>query len=303
MPFRLIFLSILITIFCGCSDSSDSRPKNEATQINPVIAAAEAAAIETLDLHLEARNNLDADLIASANNYPNVRMLVDNIQVFETHEIYQSVEENITMPNLASSEWDHSEWDEVRVIQSSADKVHLAVEWSRINKDGDRYLSRLQFYFVTNYEGHWGIQIRSPLQDADLLSDQYSRSNPEAESAAREVLNKYMEARNNRDSEALASLNQYPHVLLRGTELKVFSTPEEYASHEENTVIHSLDYSEWDHSELDSVEVVQSSENKVHLAYTCSHFNVVGECSSIEEGLWVITKVDDRWVILGRSMF
>ena len=112
-----------------------------------------------------------------------------------------------------------------------------------------------------------------------------------------------MEARNNRDSKGLAALNHYPQMLLDGIDLKIFNTPEDYISYEENTVMHALDYAEWDHSELDNVAVIQSSPNKVHLVIGCGHFNVVGESCGREEGLWVIIKIGDRWLIHGRSMF
>ena len=308
MPANMKF-SYLVAICCSiillgaCSDGSDSHPTGKATEKSPAIIAAESAALEVLDLHLEARNNLDPELISSANNYPNARILINFIQVFDTYESYRDFEEQFVMPQQEASEWDHSVWDEIRIIQSSEDKVHLAVNWSRINGDGDRFLSRPQFYFVTNLEGHWGIQIRSPLMEVDLLIHESARIDPSAEEAALDVLRNYIDARNNRDSESIAALNHYPLALLDGVELKFFNTPEEYISYEENTVIHSLDYAEWDHSELDKFEVIHSGPNKVHLVYTCQHIDVVGECTNVEEGLWVVTKVEDRWGILGRSMF
>ena len=54
-------------------------------------------------------------------------------------------------------------------------------------------------------------------------------------------------------------------------------------------VIHGLDYAEWDHSMLDNFEVIQSGPAKVHLTYSCQHIDAFGECTDIEEDLWVIT--------------
>lgn len=301
--FKAMCFSLTLALLHGCSDSSDSLTSDKAMEKSPAIVAAETAALEVLDLHLEARNNLDPEAIASANNYPNLRIREDHIQVYETHDIYRSVEELVVMPPMETSEWDHSEWDEIEIIQSSENKVHLAVDWSRINKDGDRYISSTQFYIVTNEEDHWGIQIRSPLVEVDLLTHESSRIDPDAEEAALDVLKNYIAARNNRDSESIAALNHYPFALLDGVKLQIFNTPEDYISYEENTVIHSLDYAEWDHSELDKFEVIQSAPSKVHLTYSCSHIDVIGECINIEEGLWVVTKAGDRWGILGRSMF
>ena len=292
-----ICASLSIGLLHGCSDSSDSQLEIESQ----ALIEAESSAIGVLDTHLEARNSSDPDLISSANNYPNVRLITNQMQVFDTYEIYRDYEEAIFMPALSASEWDHSEWEEIKIFQSSPDKVHIAVIFTRFDGQNNKIFRAPQVYIVTNQENHWGIQVRSPMPAIDLINE--TENLPDSEEAALEVLKNYMDARNDRDSERLAALNHYPHMLLDNVELQILETAEDYISYEENIVMHGLDYADWDHSELDKFEVIQSSSTKVHLAYTCQHLDAVGECADSEEGLWVITKVEDRWAILGRSMF
>jgi len=295
--YRVICASVSVALLHGCSDSSDSQIgfKSQA------LIEAESLAIRVLDTHIEARNSSDPDLISSANNYPNVRLMTNQIQVFDTYDVYRDYEEAIFMPALSASDWDHSEWEGTKIFQSSPHKVHIAVIFNRFDAQNNKIFRAPQIYIVTSQESHWGIQVRSPMPNIDLVGD--SENLPDSEEAALEVLKNYLDARNDRDSELLAALNHYPHMLLDNVELQIFETAEDYISYEENKVMHSLDYADWDHSELDKFEVIQSSSDKVHLAYTCKHLDVVGDCADSEEGLWVITKVEDRWAILGRSMF
>jgi len=301
--FRWIVCCFLSVAFLqGCGDSSDSDPQN---YFNPVIAQAESTAIEVNEKQLEVWNSLDADKAASLNNYTFVRFNSGQLQMIETHEIYRDVLEKFTIPNTLATEWDHTSWDELEVIQSSQTKVHVAGRFSRFDKGGNRYLTGETLRIVTMQEGHWGIKIRSTysLSTPDEFNNVAQEDITAAESAAIKVLENYMEARNNRDSESLAELYHYPQALLLDVDLHIFNTKEDYIVHEENSVIYDLDYAEWDHSELDRVEFIQSGVNKVHLTIGCDNINVVGESCGKEEGIWVVTKVADRWAIQGRSMF
>ena len=47
------------------------------------------------------------------------------------------------------------------MVQSSADKVHFAVKFTRRDAAGNALEVHRSFYVVTNVEGRWGIQLRS----------------------------------------------------------------------------------------------------------------------------------------------
>jgi hypothetical protein len=57
--------------------------------------------------------------------------------------------------------WDHSTWDEMTVIQASADKVHITVTFSRFNAAGAKISAFDSLYIVENIGGRWGIRARS----------------------------------------------------------------------------------------------------------------------------------------------
>lgn len=279
----------------ACGNSSDV-----SAVVGPSLTQSEAAAIAAMDAHMEGRNAENAAEIAAANNYPHVRIGGGIVLIYNNYEDFKIVQEVVILPNFDDSEWNHSIWDDLKVIQSSSTKVHVAAKFSRVNAEGDVYLSTDTFWIMTEQDNHWGIKMRSSfLEEAEAGN---SNTNvEEAEAAALGVIKLYVDGLNDRDSEALAELNHYPLVFLRNVELSVFDTPEDYISYVENTAIKDLDYVEWQQSVLENVEVVQSSPIKVHLAMRCDHINVVGDSCGQQNELWVITKEDGRWAIRGRS--
>jgi hypothetical protein len=288
-----IFLMCVVLI-SGCSDSSDSAPKDQLA-----LTPAEAAAIEMLELHMKGRNTTDPAFIAAQNNYPKVRLSAGNVEIAETEEISRFIEEFLTIPFFLSSEWDHSEWDDIKIVHSSENKVHFALTFSRVDVSGNKYKTADTYWVVTDQDNHWGLKHHSSFVDESSTGGDVA----EAEAAAIRVLERHIEARNNRDSEALAALNSYPLVYLPDVDLQMFQTSEEYIVFEETVVILGLDYSEWDHSEWDKIEVIQSRGNKVHIAAKLSQFDVVGEKYPTQDQFWVVTKIDDHWKIQSLSNF
>jgi hypothetical protein len=57
--------------------------------------------------------------------------------------------------------WHHSAWVHRKVVQSSADKVHIDVRFTRYREDGSEIATYDSMYVVTLQDGHWGFQARS----------------------------------------------------------------------------------------------------------------------------------------------
>jgi hypothetical protein len=57
--------------------------------------------------------------------------------------------------------WDHSAWQEMKVVQSGPDKVHFSVVFVRYDKNGKAIGTFPSLYIVTLLKGHWGVQGRS----------------------------------------------------------------------------------------------------------------------------------------------
>lgn len=301
--FRIASYLILSVIFLpACSDSSDMPPG--ADPESPT-RQGEMASMAVNIRQIDAWNNLDAHGESAVNNYPFVRIGNTFLSVFEDYDSYKVVVESVSLPALRDTEWDHTAWDTLEVVQSSPTKVHLEGSYSRVNKEGVAYETTHSLRIVTSQEGRWGIKVRStyPRATPEEISDLPEGEIAVAESAALDVLGQYIEARNSRNSEALADLHHYPSIVLLDVVMYEFNTREEYITFEENTVMHEKDYAEWDHTNLESVQIIHSGLKTVHLAIDCTDTNVVGEsCGTGEGGVWVVSKRGGRWGIHARSL-
>lgn len=293
----LLALVVILGVFTllTCSDGSDHRAVDSV-----VLTEAEASAIEVLEVHMEARNNRDNEGLGAVNNYPNARIGTDGgVHFWATAESFALWNEIATFPYLDSLGWGHSEWDEIKISQSDASKVHITAQYSRYDVDGNLVQVAETFWIVTKQDDHWGMKFRSSF--AEDSGDEEAKVI--AESAALDVLEQYIHARNNRDSETLSAVSNYPYIHLKGGSFQTWNTPEEYIVHEETEVIVDLDYSDWSRSEWGVIEAIQSSATKVHIVAELSRFNQVDEEYETKESFWVVTKQGEHWGIQGRSTF
>lgn len=296
---RRLFLSCSIIIFAaisllGCSDGSDKRNVNDR-----IVSEAEDAATQVLERHMVGRNNSDAEAIADEDNYPQIRLAGGSVRRTESAEITILWEEIVVQPILEATGWDHSVWDEIKIVQSSENKVHFQLLFSRVDATGNKYFTSPTFWAVTDQDGHWGLKFRSSFaDDSDSGGDV-----EEAEAAAIQVLERHLEARNIRDTDGLAATKSYPLSYLSDVELHYFETIDDYILYEETVVIPDLDYSEWDHSAWDNLQVIQSTENMVHITVKQNQFDVTGKKILAQDQFWAIANIDGEWKIQALSNF
>ena len=114
----------------------------------------EAQAIRVLDELMQALNARDREALEATFNYPHVRLASGRVVVVE-------------QPGMGSSRiqlgegWHHSAWIHRNVVQSSDDKVHLDVRFTRYREDGSEIATYDSMYVVTRQADHWGVQARS----------------------------------------------------------------------------------------------------------------------------------------------
>lgn len=66
------------------------------------------------------------------------------------------------MENFArDNNWGHSTWDDIKLIQSGANKVHFTVTFSRYRPNGEVYATFDSLYVVERVDRRWCIRVRS----------------------------------------------------------------------------------------------------------------------------------------------
>lgn len=123
-------------------------------------------------------------------------------------------------------------------------------------------------------------------------------SDDAAITAARGVMAAHFAALNARDETALAATLHFPHFRLSGGRLKTWDAPKTYFG---DFLARAGDG--WQHSVLDSVDVVAASTDKVHLDVRFTRYRTDNTSLGSFRSLWVIAHLDDRWAAQLRSSF
>jgi hypothetical protein len=128
------------------------------------------------------------------------------------------------------------------------------------------------------------------------------KADDEVEEMALYAMDEFMTGFNAKDPEAWASSLNYPHVRFAGDTVTVWENAEDFAE----TAIDSFDRlraAGWDHSVWDSREIVQVSENKVHIVVQFSRFTEKDKRFATFQSLYIVTKKDGHWGTQARSSF
>ena len=122
-------------------------------------SAAEAAAREVMESFLRAFNDRDEAAWADTLLFPHVRMASGNVVVYQDRAAFL---DGMDLSAFAEQTgWDYSTWDDMKIVQSSADKVHIAVTFTRYDGQGSKMASYESFYVVEKANGRWGVRARS----------------------------------------------------------------------------------------------------------------------------------------------
>jgi hypothetical protein len=132
----------------------------------PFCAAAgqanEAEALRVLEDFMVAFNNQDFEEMAAAYHYPHVRIGGGRVSVWETaEEVIAPGPRAELQRSLKATGWRRSAWDSREVLQSSADKVHVLVRFTRYREDDSIIGTYDSLWIVTKRDGRWGVQARS----------------------------------------------------------------------------------------------------------------------------------------------
>ena len=129
-----------------------------------------------------------------------------------------------------------------------------------------------------------------------------SGSWPRSEAGALAALEGFMAALNARDASALYDLLHVPHVRISGNGVAIWTDRTEL----EATYLRDF-YDragpEWDHTILDSTEVLRTSEKKVHVLIQFTRCDSGGNPIGTFRSLWIMVSDDGWWGAQARSSF
>ena len=262
----------------------------EAAEENPEGAALDA--INALELFLEDWNAADLEAIQEHLNFPHITHSPAGLVIADARGDFAQ-----DFALLRSQGWHRSSFDNFQVLQQSADKVNVLVDFRRFDESDAVISSARVFYVVTRQDGRWGMQYRSggPAPDAiaganlDLIVEQ-----------ATAAIHSFFTAFNAADSEALFASNHVPQVMLN-----------------ENRYIYAADRSSpllnvnfarlqneegWGYSTVDNIEVVHAMPGKVVFELEFDRFDGNGEKYRSVPALWVFTEIEGKWGIQFRSL-
>ena len=130
--------------------------------------AAVEAAQASLARFLEAWNSADIERVRDELHYPHVTIGLAGGQVVvaQTRKDFET-----DFARLRAIEgWASSTFEDFTAITASDTKVHFETTFKRFTWDGTLYGSGRVLYIVTEQDGHWGMQLRSGIRDADLTA-------------------------------------------------------------------------------------------------------------------------------------
>ena len=115
---------------------------------------------------------------------------------------------------------------------------------------------------------------------------------------ARSVVDDMLEAFNGRDSDGYYSTFHYPQIMIPPDGSPVID-PRPPAGGWNFDELEERDG--WHHSEMESVEMIDSSPTKVHFQVTFTRHREDGSAYMRSRGLWIVTYRNDRWAVQSRS--
>ncbi|MEM7016390.1 MAG: hypothetical protein AAF512_03500 [Pseudomonadota bacterium] len=132
----------------------------EAMHSDDIVAAPgpEQAALAPLSQFMTAWNAKDMAGMDASFHFPHARIASGKIHILEQPTARQT---NFFDQFIAQTGWAYSLWDYRRAVQSTDDKVHFAVQFTRYRDDDSVIGHYPSMWIVALIDGKWGVQARS----------------------------------------------------------------------------------------------------------------------------------------------
>ncbi|MBL4681971.1 MAG: hypothetical protein JKY88_14770 [Pseudomonadales bacterium] len=117
----------------------------------------ERDALNVVNEYMDCWNARDISGLDSTLHFPHIRIASGRV-----HTIERGVhDDQFFQKFIAQTAWEYSLWDYRHAIQSTSDKVHFAVQFTRYQKDAKAIGVYPSMWIVTKIKEQWGIQARS----------------------------------------------------------------------------------------------------------------------------------------------
>ena len=123
----------------------------------PESAAAAESAIASF---MAALNDRDSDAVYGLLHLPHIRISGEGVAIWRDR-----VELEATYLRdfyaRAGNDWHHTVLDFAQTLHSSEHKVHVLIQFTRCDADGNAISTYRSLWIMTCVNGHWGAQARS----------------------------------------------------------------------------------------------------------------------------------------------
>ncbi len=251
--------------------------------------ASERAAVGVVEEFFAAFNAADNVRLAELLNYPHVFLLGEGT----LRTALTPGDADTDFEALRTTQgWVRSSLHEIDTLSVAPSAVVFRLTFQRHNAAGESYWTTPALWIVTEQDGHWGIQVRS----LHLRAFEEPSARGEAETAAEAALRSYFSSWNAEDNDGLRRHMNFPFVSFFRSELRLALTPE--AS---TTDFDALRSAGWARSEIESIDVLSSSADKVHLRCVFSRRRADGSVMMRARTLYIMTLRGDHWGIQLRT--
>ena len=114
------------------------------------------AALAVMDAHIKALNQHDASALAATLHFPHHRLSGIDWKTWDTPEHYFK-----DFLARAGSNWKRSSFEDIKVVDSSVDKVHLDAEIRRYDVNDEVITSFRSLWVIIEVDGVWAAKVRS----------------------------------------------------------------------------------------------------------------------------------------------
>jgi len=117
----------------------------------------EQEALAMVNAYQDAWNTRDLAAMDATFHFPHARIASGRISILEE----MSRDPDFFEKFVAQTGWHYSLWDYRHAVQSTGNKVHFAVQFTRYREDDTVIGHYPSLWIVAKIDGRWGVQARS----------------------------------------------------------------------------------------------------------------------------------------------